>query len=123
MNKVNGVLPAGTDLNAATAGFKNFGGFMSAVNVSSNLGIQFADLKAVLTGTTLSGVPTTSGATASSLGQAIQQLKSGVDATAEAQRAQTQATLETGEASTTNTTSTTSTSSPTSTSSGKGKSK
>ena len=85
--KVKGALPVGTDLNAATAGFKNFGQFIAATNVSTNLGIDFGKLKAAMTGTDLAGLPT--GLPTSSLGQAIQQLKPGVDATTEATRAET----------------------------------
>jgi hypothetical protein len=82
-------LPPGTDLNAATAGFKNFGQFVAATNVSTNLGIDFGTLKAAMTGTDLTGAST--GQPTSSLGQAIHRLKPGVDATAEATHAETQA--------------------------------
>ena len=92
LNKVTNSLPPGTDLNAATAGFKNFGQFVAAVNVSNNLGIEFGDLKAAMTGTTLAGEPTGEGTL--SLGQAIQTLKPGVDAVTEAQTAQTLANQE-----------------------------
>jgi hypothetical protein len=87
LGRVTNSLPPNTDLNAATAGFKNFGQFVAAVNVSNNLGIPFADLKTAMTGTTLSG--TTTGTPTLSLGQAIQQLKSGVNADIEAAKAQT----------------------------------
>ena len=99
LQKAQGVLPANTDLNLATAGFKNFGQFVAAVNVSQNLNINFADLKLKMTGVPLSGAPTggTGTTTTSSLGQAIHELKPGADATAEAQKAQTQAEIETGE--------------------------
>ena len=86
MAKVKASLPPGTDLNAATAGFKNFGQFIAATNVSTNLGIDFSSLKASMTGTDLNGVAT--GQPTRSLGQSIQQLKPGVDATTEAARAQ-----------------------------------
>jgi hypothetical protein len=43
-------LPAGTDVNAAAAGFRNLGQFVAAVNVSHNLGLDFAALKALMTG-------------------------------------------------------------------------
>lgn len=91
-----------TDLNAlnpATAGFKNFGNFVAAVNVSNNLGIKFDELKAAMTGTTLAG--TSTGKSPVSLGQAIQQLKPGVDSTTEAQKAQVEANVEINEQSTT----------------------
>jgi hypothetical protein len=38
-------LPAGTDVMAASKGFKNLGQFVAAVNASHNTGIPFADLK------------------------------------------------------------------------------
>lgn len=69
-------LPAGTDLMAASAGFKNLGQFVAAVNVSNNLGIPFADLKTKMV---------TDG---KSLGQAIQVLKPASSATIEAQHAE-----------------------------------
>jgi hypothetical protein len=92
MSKVKTALPAGTNLNQATAGFKNFGQFMAAVNVSNNLNIPFADLKASMTGTTLAGLPTNEPTT--SLGQSIKRLRPTVDADAEAARATTQANVE-----------------------------
>jgi hypothetical protein len=93
--KLKAVLPAGTDINAATAGFKNFGQLNAAVNVSQNLGINFADLKSSMTGITLQGEKTTQ--PTKSLGQAIQQFKPGVDADAEASAATKQATREAGQ--------------------------
>ena len=92
LNRVKTTLPANTDLNAATSGFKNFGQFVAAVNVSKNLGIPFADLKAAMTGTTLTGQPTKQ--PVASLGQAIRQLKGDVDPTSEAQKASAQADAE-----------------------------
>jgi hypothetical protein len=94
LEKVRTSLPPGSDLNAATAGFKNFGQFVAAVNVSNNLGIEFADLKASMTGLTMDGLPT--GEPTKSLGQSIQQLKPGADATTEATLAQRQADIEVG---------------------------
>jgi hypothetical protein len=44
------ILPAGTNLNEASAGFKTEGQFISAVCVSKDLGIPFARLKAKVTG-------------------------------------------------------------------------
>ena len=93
--KLKAVLPAGTDINDATAGFKNFGQLNAAVNVSQNLGIEFGDLKAAMTGTTLTGEKTSQ--PTKSLGQAIQQFKPGVDAEAEAAAATTQATKDAGQ--------------------------
>jgi hypothetical protein len=71
------LLPAGTNIQDASQGFKNWGQFVAAAHVSSNLGIPFADLKAKMTGlmpgtTPGTTVPTT---TPMSLGQAIQSLK------------------------------------------------
>lgn len=71
------LLPAGTTMQDASQGFKNWGQFVAAVHVSNNLGIPFADLKAKMTGlmpgtTPGTTVPTT---TPMSLGQAIQSLK------------------------------------------------
>jgi hypothetical protein len=83
------------DINDATAGFKNFGQLNAAVNVSQNLGIDFADLKASMTGITLEGTKTNE--PTKSLGQAIQQFKPGVNAEAEAAAATAQATREGGQ--------------------------
>ena len=93
--RLKAVLPAGTDLNDATAGFKNFGQLNAAVNASRNLGIDFADLKAAMTGTTLAGEPTNQPTL--SLGQAIQQYKPGVDGDVEAATATAQAARDGGQ--------------------------
>jgi hypothetical protein len=61
--KVTSVLN-GMDLKTAITGFKNDGQFMAAINVSKNLGIPFADLKAKMMGPPHE-----------SLGQAIHDLK------------------------------------------------
>ena len=66
--KVQRVLPGITDLNAATAGFKNYGQFVAAVNATQNQGVDFAKLKALMTGINLNGTPT--GRPTLSLGQA-----------------------------------------------------
>jgi hypothetical protein len=67
------LLPAGTNIQDASQGFKNWGQFVAAVHVSNNLNIPFADLKTAMTGMTPgTTVPT---ATPMSLGQAIQSLK------------------------------------------------
>jgi hypothetical protein len=63
-SKLQSLLPAGTDLQTAAAGFKNLGQFVAAVHVSHNLGIPFDQLKAAMI-----GPPT------QSLGKAIQQLQ------------------------------------------------
>ena len=95
-------------------GFKNLGQFVAATNVSQNLGIPFEQLKLQMTGVSVSADGTvlqankasdgtivlvdpadaTSPASTKSLGQSIQTLKSGVDATASAQTATTQAEAE-----------------------------
>jgi hypothetical protein len=93
--KLKAVLPVGTDINAATAGFKNFGQLNAAVNVSQNLGIDFAKLKASMTGITLQGEKTNQ--PTKSLGQSIHQFKPGVDAEAEAAAATKQATRDAGQ--------------------------
>lgn len=74
--KLTSRLPAGTDLMTASAGFRNLGQFVAAVNVSNNLGIPFAQLKAKMV---------TDGLT---LGQTIQALRPAASATVEAQRAE-----------------------------------
>jgi hypothetical protein len=48
--KLSALLPPGTDLATASAGFKNLGQFVAAVHVSKNLGIPFDQLKAKMTG-------------------------------------------------------------------------
>lgn len=72
------LLPAGTNLQAASSGFKNLGQFVAAVHVSNNLGIPFADLKARMVD-------------GDSLGSAIQSLRPAADANAEARKAERQA--------------------------------
>jgi hypothetical protein len=44
------LLPPGTNLQTAAAGFKNLGQFVAAVHVANNLGIPFDQLKAKMTG-------------------------------------------------------------------------
>jgi hypothetical protein len=113
LSRVKNTLPAGTDLNLATAGFKNFGQFIAAVNVSNNLDIPFADLKAAMTGTTVAGDPT--GKPVTSLGGAIRQLRGDVDPTTESQKAVAEADAQIGETSTKSTSTTPTTTSSTST--------
>ncbi len=71
------LLPAGTNIQDASQGFKNWGQFVAAVHVSNNLGIPFADLKAAMTGLAPGATPGTTVPTTTpmSLGQAIQSLK------------------------------------------------
>jgi hypothetical protein len=105
-------LPDGVTVIQAASGFKNLGQFVAAVNVSNNLGIPFADLKAKMTGMTVDGQPvtTTTGGTTTnlSLGQAIQSLK-GVDSTTATQTANTATTQANTEISSTTTTTTSTT--------------
>lgn len=74
------LLPTGTTLDQAAAGFKNQGQFIAALHVSKNLGIPFAQLKAEMTGTDHD-----------SLGKAIHDLQSTVDAKAAAKTAEDEA--------------------------------
>ncbi len=79
-SKLQSLLPAGTDTQAAASGFKNLGQFVAAVHVSKNLGIPFDDLKAKMTGPN-----------AVSLGKAIHELKPDVNAKESAKEANRQA--------------------------------
>jgi hypothetical protein len=80
-SKLQSLLPAGTDLTAASSGFKNLGQFVAAVHVSHNLGIPFDQLKA-----TMIGPPK------ESLGQAIHILKPAANSNTETKKATQQAT-------------------------------
>jgi hypothetical protein len=75
-SKLQGRLPAGTDLMTASSGFRNLGQFVAAVNVSNNLGIPFAQLKTRMVDDGMS------------LGQSIQALKPTANSTVEAGRAE-----------------------------------
>ena len=77
-SNLQGLLPPGTDLQAAAGGFKNLGMFVAALHVSHNLGISFDDLKTKIVG-------------GDSLGKAIHELNPTVDAKAEAKKAKKQA--------------------------------
>ena len=70
-------LPGVTDIQTASAGFKNWGQFVAAVHASDRLGISFETLKATMTGitpaTTPGGTPVQT--PPMSLGQAVQALK------------------------------------------------
>jgi hypothetical protein len=81
--KLQSLLPPGTNLATAAAGFKNLGQFVAAVHVAKNLGIPFDQLKAKLTGPG-----------SESLGKAIQDLKPGVDAKAALKQAEKEAKLD-----------------------------
>src|SRR5947208_160977 len=78
--KLQSLLPAGTNLQQASQGFKNLGQFVAAVHVSHNLGIPFDQLKAKMTGTS-----------AESLGKAIHDLKPSADSKTEAKKGEKQA--------------------------------
>ncbi len=73
--RLQGMLPAGMTVEQAALGFKNQGQFIAAVNVASNHGISFVDLKNSMVNDGLS------------LGQAIQKLKPTLDGDAEAAHA------------------------------------
>lgn len=75
-DRVRGLLPPGTDLEAAQSGFRNLGQFIAAVHAANNLGLPFDQIKAKMVSEGLS------------LGRAIRALKPEVDADAEARRAQ-----------------------------------
>jgi hypothetical protein len=72
------LLPAGTDLQAAASGFANLRDFVAALEVSRNLGIPFADLKAKILASR-------------DLGAAIQALKPDADGQIEARKARARA--------------------------------
>ena len=99
--RLEGRLPKGADLMEAADGFKNLGQFVAAVNVSSNLRIDFEKLKTAMVDD------------GRSLGQAIQHVKTDVEnPTLVAQRAESEAqTLIQQTEKTTATTTTTSTTS------------
>jgi hypothetical protein len=75
-DKLRSRLPAGTDLLAASADFRNLGQFVAAVNVSNNLGLKFTDLKTRMVDQHMS------------LGQAIQDVRGGTDSQTVALRAE-----------------------------------
>ena len=83
--QAKGLLPAGTDLKDACAGFKNLGQCVAAIHVSHNLDVPFACLKANMTGAapaTGSACPARTGAGKMSLGKSIQTLSPNADAKA-----------------------------------------
>ena len=78
--RLEGRLPKGADLMEAADGFKNLGQFVAAVNVSSNLRLDFEKLKTAMVDD------------GRSLGQAIQYVKTDVEnPTLVAQRAESEA--------------------------------
>jgi hypothetical protein len=66
--RIQPLLPSGTTVTAAAAGFRNQGEFLAAVHVSKNLGIPFQQLKTEMTGTSRE-----------SLGKAIRDLRPTLD--------------------------------------------
>jgi hypothetical protein len=97
-SKLSSLLPAGTDLQAAAAGFRNLGQFVAAVHVSHNLDIPFDQLKCTELATTAAcpGMPVPS--KGSHLGQAIQTLKpamSSADTKSAAKQAEKEASADT----------------------------
>jgi hypothetical protein len=74
------LLPSGMSLENAAQGFKNQGQFIAALHVSKNLGIPFDQLKADMTGSN-----------PKSLGQAIEALKPGTDASKATKTAENEA--------------------------------
>jgi len=79
--KLLAMLPAGTTIQDASSGFKNWGQFVAATHVSTNLGIPFADLKAAMTGIPVGATTATPTTTPMSLGQAIQTVRGTIPAT------------------------------------------
>lgn len=79
VERLQKLLPSGTDMTEAATGFRNQGQFIAAVHASSNLDVDFADLKAHMVDDGMS------------LGQAIKKMKPGADAETEATRATSQA--------------------------------
>jgi hypothetical protein len=67
--RVKTMLPAGMTLEEASAGFRNQGQFLAALNASKNQGVKFADLQTAMTTDGLS------------LGQAVKQLRNAPPAT------------------------------------------
>ena len=97
-DRLEGRLPKGADLMEAADGFKNLGQFVAAVNVSSNLGVDFEKIKTAMVDD------------GRSLGQAIQYVKTDVEnPTLVAQRAEldAQTLIQQTEKTTTTTTATT----------------
>ncbi len=97
-SKLSGLLPAGTDLQTAAAGYRNLGQFVAAVHVSHNLDIPFAQLKCTELATAAACPGMTVPSKGSHLGQAIQTLKptmSSGDSKAAAKQAEKEASADT----------------------------
>jgi hypothetical protein len=102
-SKMSSLLPAGTNLQTAASGFKNFGQFAAGVHVSHNLGIPFDQLKCTELATAAACGNMTVPSKGSSLGGAIAALKptlSSTDAKTAAKQAQKQAASDISEATT-----------------------
>ncbi|HJZ66464.1 MAG TPA: hypothetical protein VKD70_19215 [Candidatus Acidoferrum sp.] len=92
--QTKGLLPKGTDLKDACAGFKNLGQCVAAVHVSHNLNIPFACLSADMTGTAPasgSTCPSGTGTSKMSFGKSIQTLSPNAAAKTEEKTATKQA--------------------------------
>lgn len=87
--KLQGLFPPGTDLQAASSGFKNLGQFVAAAHVSKNLGIPFDQLRSRILG--ISTTAGESGDSPVSLGKAIKELRPEADASSEVKKAERQA--------------------------------
>src|SRR5579859_182156 len=97
-SKLSGLLPNGTDLQTAAAGFRNLGQFVAAVHVSHNLDIPFAQLKCTELATAAACPGMTVPSKGSHLGQAIQTLKPAIspaDSKAAAKQAEKEASQDT----------------------------
>jgi len=98
-SNLQSLLPAGTDVQTASQGFKNLGQFVAAVHVSHNMGIPFDCLKADMTATAVPAGTTCAAGTGTnskpmSLGASIGALKpdmSKSDATTAAKEGEHQA--------------------------------
>jgi hypothetical protein len=89
-----GLLPAGTDLKDACAGFKNLGQCVAAIHVSHNLNVPFACMKANMTGAAPAAgttCPAGTGSSKLSLGKSIQALAPNADSKTASKTANTQA--------------------------------
>ena len=84
VERLQGLLPAGTDINDAASKFRNQGQFVAAVHVSNNLDIPFSDLKSRMIDDGMS------------LGQAIKKLRPEVDASQATAAATAQANTDLG---------------------------
>ena len=102
--QAKGILPAGTDLKDACAGFKNLGQCVAALHVSHNQKVPFACMKADMTGTAPAAgttCPAGTGTSKMSLGKSIQALDPTADSKTASKTATTQADADIKEAQTT----------------------